>query len=74
MNIIQIEENIKQLIHLISQGKLAHKDFIYELLLAYGHRSQSIGRVRNGERNLAEDKENSVFLEASNIFQNCETR
>ena len=69
MNIIQIEENIKQLIHLISQGKLAHKDFIYELLLAYGHRSQSIGRVRNGERNLAEDKENSVFWKRQIYFK-----
>ncbi|MDH0657747.1 N-6 DNA methylase [Acinetobacter johnsonii] len=66
---IQIEENIKQLIHLISQGKLAHKDFIYELLLAYGHRSQSIGRVRNGERNLAEDKENSVFWKRQIYFK-----
>ena len=69
MNIIQIEENIKQLIHLISQGKLAHKDFIYELLLAYGHRSQSVWRVRSGERNLAEDKENSVFWKRQLYFK-----
>ena len=61
MNIVQIEENVKQLIHKISKGELHRKEFIYELLLAYGHRSQSIGRVRNGERNLAEDKENTVF-------------
>ncbi len=61
MNIVQIEENVKQLIHKIAQDELNKQDFIYELLLAYGHRSQTIGRVRNGERNLAEDKENTVF-------------
>jgi DNA-binding CsgD family transcriptional regulator len=60
MNIVQIEENVKQLIHKISKGELHRKEFIYELLLAYGHRSQSIGRVRNVS-NLAEDKENTVF-------------
>ena len=57
MNIVQIEENVKQLIHKIAQDELNKQDFIYELLLAYGHRSQSVWRVRSGERNLAEDKE-----------------
>ncbi|MFS3192196.1 type IIL restriction-modification enzyme MmeI, partial [Klebsiella pneumoniae] len=41
----------------------------YELLLAYGHRSQSVGRVRSGERNLAEDKENSVFWKRQLYFK-----
>lgn len=69
MNIVQIEENVKQLIYKISQDELNQQDFIYELLLAYGHRSQSIGRVRNGERNLAEDKENSVFWKRQLYFK-----
>ncbi|MBF7695101.1 DNA methyltransferase [Acinetobacter rathckeae] len=69
MNIIQIEENVKQLIHKIAQDEINKQDFIYELLLAYGHRSQSIGRVRNGERNLAEDKENSVFWKRQIYFK-----
>ncbi|KGT46219.1 DNA methyltransferase [Acinetobacter sp. HR7] len=69
MNIVQIEENVKQLIHKIAQDELNKQDFIYELLLAYGHRSQSIGRVRNGERNLAEDKENNVFWKRQIYFK-----
>lgn len=69
MNIVQIEENVKQLIHKIAQDKLKQQDFIYELLLAYGHRSQTIGRVRNGERNLAEDKENTVFWKRQIYFK-----
>lgn len=69
MNIVQIEENIKQLIHKIAQDELNKQDFIYELLLAYGHRSQTIGRVRNGERNLAEDKENTVFWKRQIYFK-----
>lgn len=48
MNIVKIEENVKQIINKITQNELNQQDFIYELLLAYGHRSQSIGRVRNG--------------------------
>lgn len=69
MNIVQIEENVKQLIRKIAQDELNKQDFIYELLLAYGHRSQSIGRVRNGERNLAEDKENTVFWKRQIYFK-----
>lgn len=69
MNIVQIEENVKQLIHKIAQDELKQQDFIYELLLAYGHRNQSVWRVRSGERNLAEDKENSVFWKRQLYFK-----
>lgn len=69
MNIVQIEENVKQIISKITQDELNKQDFIYELLLAYGHRSQSVGRVRSGERNLAEDKENSVFWKRQLYFK-----
>ncbi|MDD2946634.1 MAG: N-6 DNA methylase [Acinetobacter sp.] len=69
MNIIQIEENVKQIISKITQDELNKQDFIYELLLAYGHRSQSVGRVRSGERNLAEDKQNTVFWKRQIYFK-----
>ena len=69
MNIVKIEENIKQIINKIIQNELNQQDFIYELLLAYGHRSQSVWRVRSGERNLAEDKENSVFWKRQLYFK-----
>lgn len=53
MNIAQIEENVKALIAGLASGACTQEDFIYELLLAYGHRKQSVSRLRSGERNLA---------------------
>jgi hypothetical protein len=53
MNIAQIEENIKALITSLSSGECTQEDFIYELLLTYGHRKQSVTRLRSGERNLS---------------------
>lgn len=69
MNIVQIEDSVKHLVKNILDGTASQKDFIYDFLLSYGHRSQSIGRVRNGERNLAEDKENSVFWKRQIYFK-----
>ena len=53
MNIAQIEENVKSLLVDFSSGKVEQDDFIYKLLLAYGHRKQSVTRLRSGERNMA---------------------
>lgn len=53
MLITQIEENLKLLVSNIKTGKCQYDTFIYELLLAYGHRKQSVTRLRSGERNLA---------------------
>lgn len=53
MNIAQIEENVKSLLANLASGQCTQDDFIYELLLAYGHRKQSVSRLRSGERNLA---------------------
>jgi len=53
MNIAQIEENVKVLLNSIAAGDIEQSKFIYELLLAYGHRKQSITRLRSGERNLS---------------------
>ncbi|MCO6517913.1 DNA methyltransferase [Snodgrassella sp.] len=69
MNIIGIEKNVKQLITNITNGKVDKKNFIYEFLLAYGHRPQSVRRLRSGERNLSEDKENSVFWKRQLYFK-----
>lgn len=53
MNIAQIEENVKALLSNLASGKYKQDEFIYELLLAYGHRKQSVSRLRSGERNMA---------------------
>lgn len=69
MNIVQIEENVKQLIYKIAQDELNKKDFIYELLLAYGLRNYSINKLRSGDTNLAEDKENTLFWKLKVYFK-----
>ncbi len=53
MNIAQIEENVNALLANLLSGKCQQEAFIYELLLAYGHRKQSVSRLRSGERNMA---------------------
>jgi len=58
MNISQIESNVITLVSDYTSGTVATSDFLYELLLAYGHRKQSITRLKSGERNLA-SKDNS---------------
>ena len=53
MNITQIEENIKQLITDFQADKVAKNQFVFDFLLAYGHRKSSVSRVKSGERNLS---------------------
>ena len=53
MNIIQVEQNIGALLTDLVEGRVDQENFIYELLLAYGHRKQSVSRLRSGERNMA---------------------
>ncbi|MDB4002505.1 hypothetical protein N9449_07335 [Oceanospirillaceae bacterium] len=53
MNIAQVEENVKNLLASFSEGCIEQDAFIYELLLAYGHRKQSVTRLRSSERNLS---------------------
>tara|TARA_R110002167_G_C12700580_1_gene653453 strand:- start:11 stop:589 length:579 start_codon:yes stop_codon:yes gene_type:complete len=53
MNITQIEENIKQLTTDFQANKVAKEQFVYDFLLAYGHRKSSVSRVKSGERNLS---------------------
>ncbi len=53
MNIAQIEDNVKLLLKNIVSENIQLNDFIYDLLAAYGHRKQSVTRLRSGERNMA---------------------
>ena len=54
MNITQIEEIVKKLVDDVNAGSVNKDEFIYQLMAAYGHRKTTIGRIKSGERNLAE--------------------
>ena len=53
MNIAQIEEIVKKLASDIIANEVSNNEFIYKLMAAYGHRKTTIGRIKSGERNLA---------------------
>jgi hypothetical protein len=53
MNITQIEEIVKALAVDINNNEVNKDEFIYKLMAAYGHRKTTIGRIKSGERNLA---------------------
>jgi hypothetical protein len=53
LNISQIEEIVKKLATDINANKVNKDEFIYQLMAAYGHRKTTIGRIKSGERNLA---------------------
>lgn len=69
MNIVQIEEAVKNLVTNTESGDSSQSEFIYELLLAYGHRKQSVTRLRTGERNLARDEADTVFWKRHLYFK-----
>ena len=70
MNISQIEENISNLVDELKSEPNNKDDFIYDLLLAYSHRKQSVTRLRSGERNLAKIK-NEVVWKRHLYFKHC---
>ncbi|EMN6295721.1 class I SAM-dependent DNA methyltransferase [Vibrio parahaemolyticus] len=70
MNSVQIEENVKSLIKQVSSQEISKDDFIYELLLAYGHRKSVVSRVKSGERNLAKTA-GEVILKRHLYFKPC---
>jgi hypothetical protein len=53
MNITQMEEVVKQLASDVIANEVNKDEFIYELMATYGHRKTTIGRIKSGERNLA---------------------
>lgn len=61
MNIAQIENNIKALVANYASGELASNDFIYELLLAYGHRNSTISMLKTGHYNIAKEPDEIIF-------------
>lgn len=69
MNIVQIEEVVKNLVSSTVADDFAGVGFIYEFLLAYGHRQQSVTRLKSGERNLARDEVNTVLWKRHLYFK-----
>lgn len=61
MNIAQIENNTKALVEHLVSGELATNDFIYELLLAYGHRNSTISMLKTGHYNIAKEPNEIIF-------------
>ncbi|WP_434566699.1 class I SAM-dependent DNA methyltransferase [Vibrio chagasii] len=72
MNSVQIEENVKDLVQNISNQSLPRDEFVYELLLAYGHRKSVVSRVKSGERNLSKS-DGEVILKRHLYFKPCQT-
>lgn len=72
MNSVQIEENVKNLVQNISNQSLSKDEFVYELLLAYGHRKSVVSRVKSGERNLSKNA-GEVILKRHLYFKPCKT-
>ncbi|HCG9599759.1 DNA methyltransferase [Vibrio parahaemolyticus] len=72
MNSVQIEENVKALVQNISNQSLSRNEFVYELLLAYGHRKSVVSRVKSGERNLSKT-DGEVILKRHLYFKPCQT-
>ncbi|HCG5249010.1 TPA: class I SAM-dependent DNA methyltransferase [Vibrio parahaemolyticus] len=70
MNSVQIEENVKSLVKQVSSQEISKDDFVYELLLAYGHRKSVVSRVKSGERNLAKTA-GEVILKRHLYFKPC---
>ncbi|GAW44557.1 DNA methyltransferase [Photobacterium damselae] len=70
MNSVQIEENVKSLVKQVSSQEISKDDFVYELLLAYGHRKSVVSRVKSGERNLAKTV-GEVILKRHLYFKPC---
>lgn len=72
MNSVQIEENVKSLVKHLSSQEISKADFVYELLLAYGHRKSVVSRVKSGERNLSKNV-GEVILKRHLYFKSCKS-
>jgi hypothetical protein len=72
MNSVQIEENVKSLLQNFSSHQVSKDNFVYELLLAYGHRKSVVSRVQSGERNLSKTV-GEVILKRHLFFKPCST-
>lgn len=71
MNITQIEEIVKKLVVDVNAGSVNKDEFIYQLMAAYGHRKTTIGRIKSGERNLA-DVTGEVRVKRHIYFKHCQ--
>ena len=67
INLKNIEENVRPL-----GGKLTYdKEFIFELLTAYGRAQSNITRLRNGQLNVANDKVHEVAQKGVVYFKSA---
>ena len=71
MNITQIEEIVKKLVVDVNADSVNKDEFIYQLMAAYGHRKTTIGRIKSGERNLA-DVAGEVRAKRHIYFKHCQ--
>ncbi|MCF2918577.1 hypothetical protein L1266_20585 [Pseudoalteromonas sp. Cn5-37] len=71
MNISQIEEVVKKLVVDVNAGSVNKDEFVYQLMAAYGHRKTTIGRIKSGERNLA-DVTGEVRAKRHVYFKHCQ--
>lgn len=71
MNITQIEEIVKKLVCDVNAASVNKDEFIYQLMAAYGHRKTTIGRIKSGERNLA-DVAGEVRAKRHVYFKHCQ--
>ncbi|MCZ4253770.1 DNA methyltransferase [Pseudoalteromonas shioyasakiensis] len=71
MNISQIEEVVKKLVVDVNAGSVNKDEFVYQLMAAYGHRKTTIGRIKSGERNLA-DVAGEVRAKRHVYFKHCQ--
>ena len=70
MNSVQIEESVKELLRNFLSHGVSRDDFVYELLLSYGHRKSVVSRVKSGERNLSK-VDGEVILKRHLYFKPC---
>lgn len=71
MNITQIEEIVKKLASDVIANQVNKDEFVYQLMAAYGHRKTTIGRIKSGERNLA-DVTGEVRAKRHVYFKHCQ--
>lgn len=72
MSISKIEDIVKKLVCDVNAGSVNKDEFIYQMMAAYGHRKTTIGRIKSGERNLA-DVAGEVRAKRHIYFKHCQS-
>jgi hypothetical protein len=61
VNIAEIEASVATLVDQVTSGECSEEEFIYELLLAYGHRKTGVTLLKRGDRNIAKEPGEVIF-------------